>query len=120
MRTANPQPNFETLKRAFFQAFFATRFSGSIKDVSAESAILRAGIKEVVLTGKMLQPFYKRKQQFEKDFNHWLDGIDIRCASQLIDILVEQNKDVPAWMKNKKYTIDYNNNGALDLIKTQN
>lgn len=114
MRTT--QPNFENLKRNFFNAFFQNHCSAGGK---VEFAIFRAGVREVVETGKMPQPFYKRKQEFEKDFNKWLDGIDIRCAGELIDILVEQKKEVVAWMKRKDYVIDYNDHGALDLIKKQ-
>lgn len=109
-KTANPQPNFETLKRAFYQAYITSEYYSFSE--KATSAILLAA-----LSNKDFRPFHKKKEEFKVDFNKWLNGIDIRQAGELIDALVKENKSVPGWMAKKQYVIDYNEQGALDLIR---
>lgn len=101
------QPNFETIKKAFYKAFVDSDKANTY--VSMES-----------LCGKFLPGFHARKTEFKNDFIQWLDRLDIRQAGELILILKEQNKDVPKWAANWKYNIDYNENGMLDLIITDN
>lgn len=98
------QPNFEIVKTAFYQQF--------IDSIEANSAILFDSSK-----GKLLPSFTVRKRSFAVDFNQWLDRIDIRCVGNLIDILIEKGTRLPEWIREKKYIIDYNGNGFLDLIK---
>ena len=99
------QPNFEVIKTAFYQAF-----------VDCEKANMCVSMES--LCGKLLPNFYTRKTEFKKDFNQWLDRLDIRQAGDLILILKEQNKPLPKWAANWKYNIEYNENGMLDLIRT--
>jgi len=99
------QPNFETIKKAFYQAYI-------------DSYKVDLCISMQNLCGSLLPSFNKRKDEFRKDFNQWLNRLDIRQAGELILILKEQNKPVPKWAANWKYNIDYNENGMLDLIRT--
>jgi len=98
------QPNFEAIKRAFYQAYVDSW------DVSSE-------MLKQSLSGHFLPSFHTRKEEFKKDFNTWLNRLDIRQAGALIQILKEQNKPVPNWAANGKYYIDYNRHDTLDLIK---
>ena len=100
------QPNFETIKTAFYQAF-----------IDCETANMHVSMEN--LCGKFLPNFHARKSEFKKDFNQWLDRLDIRQAGELILILKEQNKPVPKWAANWEYNIDYNQHGMLDLIRTR-
>jgi len=107
MKTTNIQPNFEALKSAFYQAF--------LNSDKANNAIMLSVVKNLDF-----RSYHKKFDDFKKDFNKWLDGLDIRQAYSLIDILKENNKPVLKWMAKKQYVIDYNNNGALDLIRIEN
>lgn len=101
------QPNFEKLKVAFYQAY-----------VDSDKANLCVAMQN--LCGSFLQSWHKRKAEFKKDFNQWLDRLDIRQTHDVIDILVKENKKLPGWMANRQFIIDYNDNGALDLIRIDN
>jgi hypothetical protein len=98
------QPNFEALKRAFYNAFINSR--------DADMRILMES-----LSGEFLNGFHQRKKRFTTEFNEWLDRLDIRMSSKLIEILITAKRDVPNWMKQSQYIIDYNKHGMLDLIK---
>ena len=100
----NLQPNFEKIKTAFYQCFIDST------DVNC------AVIKETIAAGQLLPSWSERKNSFIKDFNKWLNSIDIRQAGQLIIIIKQQNKLLPKWAAEGKYYIDYNENGVLDLI----
>lgn len=99
------QPNFEKIKTAFYQAF-------AYNNTNIDIIILYDQIK----TGTLLPVFHLRLREFKKDFNTWLDNLDIRCAGQLIDGMIKHNIKISGWMKNKSYIIDYNKHGLLDLI----
>ena len=100
------QPNFECLKRAFFNSF-----EGCLE---ADIAIL----KQTMIAQRLLPHVSKRRAEFLKDFNTWLDQLDIRCVGELIDAIVKRGViTLPSWLKHKKFIIDYNKNEALDLIK---
>lgn len=101
---ATTQPNFEILKKAFYIAFVGT-----------EKVTFSIFVQS--LSGKLQPSFNSRAAEFRKDFNKWLDGLDIRQAGVLIDILVEHGKDLPGWLKRKDFVIDYNERGALDLLR---
>jgi hypothetical protein len=101
------QPNFEALKVIFYNSF-----------VNETDAAMLISMER--LHGNGIAPYYKRKEQFNKDFNKWLDLIDIRQAGKMISTLKEHGKSVPAWMSQGNYFIDYNDRGALDLIKATN
>jgi hypothetical protein len=105
----NTQPNFEKLKTAFYRTFI----SNSVTNSAVEFSIIREHIASFAL-----KSFHKRYEEFENDFNQWLDRLDIRCAGQLIDVLKTQKnaESIPQWMKNKHYAIDYNKHEQLDLI----
>ena len=99
------QPNFEKIKTALYNAV--------INSSESSSAILL----EQVRVKTMLPSFHTRKETFKKDLNSWLDGIDIRCAGAAIDAAVSSGAKLPDWMVRKKYIIDYNEHGFLDLHK---
>lgn len=101
------QPNFEKVKTLFYQSF--------VNSKKATSCILFENFKSTTLRPS----FYTRTQEFKKDFNKWLDSIDIRQVASLIDECVKVKAQMPAWMKNKAYLIDYNDNGFLDLIPSR-
>jgi hypothetical protein len=100
------QPNFETLKTCFYNAF------------ANSSNVDFAVLKEQTQAKILLPAFHVRKKAFLKDFNNWLNTIDIRQAGELVLILKEQKVKIPIWLKNFRYNIDYNKKGFLDLIKT--
>lgn len=103
------QPNFEAVKTAFYQTF--------ADSIETDMHILM----EMVAQKTFLPSYHKRLGEFKKDLNHWLDTIDIRMVGVLIDIVSEKGKtSIPGWMKRKQFVIDYNNNEALDLIRTDN
>lgn len=102
------QKNFESVRVLFFHSFVDTN--------RARTCIMLEGTKEDNL--KMRPAYHKKYDQFRTDFNKWLDKVDIREAGSLIDELIKHNIKIPSWMKNKKYVIDYNEDGQLDLIKT--
>ena len=99
------QPNFEKIKTALYNAV--------INSSKADSIILIEQVKAKT----MLPSFHSRKEAFKKDLNSWLDGMDIRCAGAAIDAAVSCGAKLPDWMVNKKFIIDYNENGFLDLHK---
>ena len=101
------QPNFELIKIAFYQAYI-----GSEK--------INLSILMQSICGQILPSFNKRKDELKKDFNQWLDRVDIRQAGELILILKEDKKTVPKWASNWQYNIDYNDYGMLDLIRIDN
>jgi len=107
MKQANIQPNFEALKTAFYRAF-----------VDCEKANMYVAMQN--LCGKFLPSFNTRKAEFKKDFNQWLDRLDIRQAGELINVLAKDGYTIPGWMKRKEYIIDYNQHEALDLIRIDN
>lgn len=100
----NKQTNFEALKSAFYN-----QFTGGHK---AGFAILTESLK-----GHLLPHFNTRAKAFDEEFNKWLDLLDIRQAGVIIDILIENGANLPGWMKSKRYFIDYNQHGFLDLQK---
>ena len=104
----NPQPNFERVKIEFYNAF---------KDSDkATFAILM----ETVFVSKLLPTWHKRRDQFNKEFNLWLDRIDIRSVNNLIDVMIDRKVgSLPNWIKSRKFVIEYNGNGHLDLIRVE-
>ena len=103
----NLQPNFEIIKTAFYKAF--------LNCDKANTAILMQTIRNLDFRSS-----FTKQREFKDDFNKWLDRLDIRQVGSLILILKEQNKPVPKWAKNWDYNIEYNENGMLDLIRTDN
>lgn len=101
------QPNFEKVKTLFYQSF--------INSNKATNCILLENIKSTTLRPS----FYTRTQEFKKDLYEWLNSIDIRQVGSLIDECVKVKAQMPEWMKNKAYLIDYNDNGFLDLIPSR-
>lgn len=106
-KAIQPQPNFEALKVAFYTAY-----------VNSEKVNLSVSMEN--LCGSLLPSWHKRKDEFKKDFNAWLNGLDIRQTHDLIDILVKDKKPVPHWMATRQFVIDYNDREALDLIRIDN
>ncbi len=102
----NLQPNFEKVKKAFYDLF-------------ANSTEANFSILAESLTGRLQPSFHLRKDAFRQDLNQWLDRVDIRAVGQLIDVIIEKGGSLPRWIKNKKYTIDYNDREALDLINLE-
>jgi hypothetical protein len=100
------QPNFERIKTLFYQAYYKN-------DKALVCLMLES------LNGKLMPSFHVRWEQFKKDFNTWLDRLDIRQAGVLIDVMNENNIPLPSWIKHKRYCIDYNSQGFLDLIKNE-
>lgn len=98
------QPNFEKVKKAFYRLF------ENSSDV--DFMILRETVNQKIF----LPTYHKRRAQFNKDLDNWLDTVDIRQVVTLIDS-VKDKVSLPTWIKNKEFTIDYNENGFLDLIK---
>lgn len=103
------QPNFEKVKTAFYQSF--------IKSSDANNKIMLSG----ALQGDC-RSFNTRSKEFDTDFNNWLNGIDIRCVNNLVIAISKADNpvNVPSWISQKKYFIDYNDNGLLDLIRITN
>jgi len=99
------QPNFEIVKTAFYQAFVA----------SSETNMCI--LNETIVAGKLLGTFNSRLTTFKADFNKWLNGLDIRCVNEIAHACVKAGQTIPAWIKNRKFVIDYNERGALDLIR---
>jgi len=104
------QPNFEAVKKLFYQTFVDSK--------KATDCVLMQGTKALIRRDS----FHTKLSDFKKDFNSWLDTVDIRQVGALIDECVKAGASAPKWMKNKKYTIEYNQHDALDLIiiKTEN
>ena len=98
--------NFEIIKTAIYQ-----KGVGSFEFQSAP--LLSRVINSFGL------PHYKEMEKMKKEFNLWLDRLDIRQAGRLIDFCNENGIGLPAWMKAKKYVIDYNENDQLDLLRIQ-
>lgn len=98
------QPNFEKVKIAFYRLF------------ENSSDIDFMILKETVNQKILLPAYHKRRAEFNKDLDNWLDTVDIRQVGTLIDA-VKDKVSIPTWIKNKEFTIDYNENGFLDLIK---
>jgi len=61
--------------------------------------------------------YRQKRKDLDLEFNKWLDGVDIRRAGMLIDKCKELKVNLPKWIANKSFVIDYNNNGTLDLIR---
>lgn len=102
----NTQPNFEIVKRAFYQSFASCPESDFYIAISGS------------LAGDF-RSFYKRAADFKEDFNKWLDRVDIRCCMQLVEAVVKYGKvTIPKWISQKQFAIEYNDNGCLDLIRT--
>jgi hypothetical protein len=97
------QPNFEEVKRAFYQHF--------INHPNTDFSLLMERVKI-----PSTKPLHERRKEFDRELNEWLDRLDIRVSGTLIDVLVKDGARLPAWMKNKKYSIEYNRNDMLDLI----
>lgn len=95
------QPNFEKIKTAIYQ----------LAQQEANMHVLMEGLS---FTG-LPHSFRERKKEFLDEMNKWLDGIDIRCAGQMIDVVVEAGGKLPSWMVKKKFIIDYNEHTFLDL-----
>lgn len=101
------QPNFEKIKTAIYQAGQKTNFM--------QWSILFEHCK----TGKIKYSHINGEvKEIEKEFNVWLDRLDIRCVGSLIDKCKELDISLPNWIKAKNFSIDYNDNDALDLIKS--
>jgi hypothetical protein len=100
------QPHFEHLKSIFFNAF-----------VNSDKATFHLLLNS--LDGKLRPHFSLRHQEFKKEFNQWLDRVDIRQASVLIDVLNEIDVSIPKWMREKNFVIEYNNHSFLDLIQVK-
>lgn len=97
------QPNFEKIKTEFYN--FA------VKGSKSDFLILMEQVQSV----NLLPHFVERKNNFKKELNNWLDNVDIRCSGQLINAVVELGGKLPAWMKDKKFIIDYNEFGFMDI-----
>ena|ERR1017187_7344382 len=110
-KTLEPQPNFETLKRAFYQAFIVTN---NMPGERVATHLMKSTVHNLDFRG-----FHTKLTEFKADFNKWLNGLDIRQAGELINVLIAEKKDVAGWMKRKQFVIDYNERGALDLIRTE-
>lgn len=100
----NTQPNFEKVKKLFYEAY--------INSEQTENALLLTNLTNF----PQRKLYYKRLEDFRTDLNKWLDNVDIRQAGILID-LAALKISIPAWLKNKKYCIDYNKHNFLDLIR---
>jgi len=100
---SHSQTNFEAIKNTFYNSVLAQ------KETNAHLLLERC-------RNSGAPQFHERKAIFLADFNNWLNNLDIRTASQLITALKENGASLPKWATLGKYTIDYNNNGALDLI----
>lgn len=98
------QPNFEKVKTLFYQSF--------VDRHDVDIFILF----DTINSDRLLPTFHNRIKDFKKDFNLFLDRLDIRCVGQLIDGMVSNGVYVPIWMREKRYVIEYNDNGFLDLV----
>ena len=105
------QPYFEKIKTTLYQTIYGSTTTGLGGEVDHYILL------EQAIAGKMLPSFSKRKEVFKDDLNAWLDGIDIRCSGQLINAVKELGGNLPKWMEDKKFIIDYNRHGFLDLAK---
>ena len=105
MKTQNP--NFEKVKTELYR-LFTKGF-----DVELGVVLYRA------LSGDFSQSFRDNVKSLEKEFNVILDIADIRTAYTLIDICIEKGGNLPKWIKQKQFFIDYNKNNCLDLIKNE-
>ena len=105
------QPNFEKIKTALYQTIIGSTNGGLGNKVDYYVLF------EQAVVGKMLPSFRKRKMDFQADLNEWLNGVDIRCSGQLINAVKELGGKLPKWMEDKKFIIDYNRHGFLDLAK---
>src|SRR6478609_62229 len=99
------QPNFEIVKTAFYQAFVGSS--------EADMCILN----ETIVSGKLLGTFNSRLKTFKDDFNTWLNGLDIRCVNEIAQACIKSGQNIPVWIKDRQFVIDYNERGALDLIR---
>lgn len=109
----NYQPNFETVKSAFYQMHIPQYAVNTELAFKGVTHIYYEAIKNMYKSGQ----YRKREAEFKKDFNAWLDRLDIRCVNDLIDNLLQNKVSIPSWIANKRFVIDYNEKGMLDLIK---
>lgn len=91
------QPNFETFKKCVYRYAIENPFNVKF------------------LGGEKIHT-HKKYEVFKKQINDFLNTLDIRQ----VPYVVANNKEVnyPKWVKDGNYTIDYNTDGFLDLIKT--
>ena len=99
------QPNFEKVKTELYNA--ALNYKGADMNI----------LLEQVAMGRLIPNFHDRKKEFKKELNSWLNGVDIRCVGHLINVTKELGGKLPSWMVEKKFVIDYNQHGELDLFK---
>lgn len=105
------QPNFEKLKQLFFDTFAPQHGAYSAQ-------AYKVGVLLSMQSAKGdFRSHYKKREEFLKDFNDWLNRLDIRSAGTIIDAIVKEGVSIPSWMKNKRFVIDYNEHEALDLIQ---
>ena len=94
------QPNFEYLKRKFYERF---------KDDPDPKVVFIV--------------YEKRKQikdliKYNLDLKKYLDEFKIDYANVLIDLMHKKKKSkLPEWLVKKEYRLGYNSNNELDLIK---
>lgn len=99
------QPNFEIIKTAIYQA--------ASKSTLPEMSILFMHIT----AGQRSGTIYHELRILNKDFHEWLNRLDIRSATSLIDKCKEKMIALPKWIEQKQFVIDYNDRDTLDLIR---
>jgi len=102
------QPNFERV----LSEFYSISKSPYTKDNPATMAIIMERVYN-----PFCPSFHNRSTDFYKELGKWCDTLDIRQAGTLIDLVVKLNGSLPSWIKNKKFSINYNKHGMLDLIQ---
>lgn len=106
-RVVQDQPNFEA-----FKVWFLNKVMDSLKEEVSLSII-----KSNIATSqqeKRSNKYYEGKEEFLKDFNKYLDNLDIRQVSHLIERVKQLGVKIPK--KYQSFTIDYNKHDSLDLI----
>lgn len=103
------QKNFETVKTVFYRLVISN-------PNNVEYVIIKFNIANGYKDGRCYIP--NAIKEFKKDFNKWLDSIDIRMVGSLIDYINSIDKGLlPEWLSKKEFFIDYNDSGMLDLTK---
>ena len=100
----NVQPNLEIIKTEIY------RIINDSNDI--DFALLLEN-----LDGKLRGYHPRRRNEFLKKLNEFLDRLDIRAVSLLIRIVKDRGGRLPTWITNAQFVIDYNGRGHLDLIR---
>jgi len=101
----NTQPNFERFK--------TTLYNGIVGSYKNNHKVFEHLLLETI--GGNSEPLHERYKVFKQDFNKWLDTLDIRRVSFIVDKTKADIK-YPKYLLEGSYSLDYNKFDMLDII----